>query len=64
MNCDPCEDYAKEADPVPRKTQRPRPKKEVAKKPDPAKIFDGATKPRKRKPKKKRCQDIRRRNQA
>ena len=54
MNCDPCEDYAKEADPVPRKTQRPRPKKEVAKKPDPAKIFDGATQPRKRKPKKKK----------
>ena len=49
MNCDPCEDYAKEADPVPRKTQRPRAKKEVAKKPDPAKIFDGATKPKKKK---------------
>ena len=49
MNCDPCEDYAKEADPVPKKTHRPRPKKEVAKKPDPAKIFDGATKPKKKK---------------
>ena len=53
MNCEPCQDYAKEADHVPKKTQRPRPKKEVAKKPDPSKIFDGA-KPKPKQRKKKR----------
>ena len=33
MNCQVCTDYAKETDHVPKKSQKPRPKKEVAKKP-------------------------------
>ena len=42
MNKCPCEDYAKQADEIQPKAKAPRPKKEVAKKPDPKKIFEGA----------------------
>ena len=54
MNCQVCTDYAKETDHVPKKSQKPRPKKEVAKKPDPKKIFDGATTPFKPKQRRKK----------
>jgi|SouAtlMetagenome_1021521.scaffolds.fasta_scaffold190375_2 hypothetical protein len=52
MNCQVCTDYAKETDPVPKK--KPRPKKEVTKKPDPKKIFDGAATPFKPKQRRKK----------
>ena len=42
MNNCPCENYAKQADEIQPKAKAPRPKKEVAKKPDPKKIFEGA----------------------
>ena len=41
--CEPCEDYAKQADEIQPKAKAPRPKKEVAKKSNPKKIFEGAT---------------------
>jgi hypothetical protein len=41
MNNCPCENYAKQADEIQPKAKAPRPKKEVAKKPDPKKIFEG-----------------------
>ena len=44
MECSVCEDYAQQCDPQQPKTRKPRPKKEVAKKPDPKKIFEGAPK--------------------
>ena len=42
MNKCPCENYAKQADEIQPKAKAPRPKKDVAKKPDPKKIFEGA----------------------
>ena len=57
MECSVWEDYAQQCDPQQPKTRKPRPKKEVAKKPDPKKIFEGASggaKPAKQKPGKSR----------
>jgi hypothetical protein len=46
-------DYACQCDPQQPKTRRPRPKKDVAKKPDPKVIFEQAKSEPKQKPKQK-----------